>query len=118
MPEPEFDWFAWAVGFWEGDGSCSLVNNRYFRIVAVQKEREPLDRLVEVFGGKVYDPTSKFKYYMWMTRGDHACIVAERMMPFLSKKRQEQLMPKLQQAAQWHSRQLRDEQGRAIYHNQ
>jgi len=49
---------AWAAGFFEGEGSLSIyfsVNGDFNgRIGASQKAREPLDKLQELFGGKVY----------------------------------------------------------------
>jgi len=93
----DFDWFAWAVGFWEGEGCVGLPGG-YLGISAPQKEREPLDRLVTVFGGKVGGPYNTGCKYQWQLTGHGAWTFAERVMPYVSERRRVQLQEKIDRA--------------------
>ena len=93
----ELDLFSWAIGFWEGEGSVGSPQGayaRYLRINADQNTREPLERMLEVFGGSIkarHPSRSGRIIYRWQVQGAFAWTCADRMMPHLSERRQEQL---------------------------
>ncbi len=43
----------WAAGFLEGEG-CFYFESGYVNIATAQKEREPLERLQRLIGGRIY----------------------------------------------------------------
>lgn len=86
---------AWAAGFFEGEGSCHIAvcnPTPYFRLSIDQVYREPLDKMVTIFGGKVYGPygpygKSKSKpIHQWVISGDTAKTAALTMLPLLMHK--------------------------------
>lgn len=97
------DWFSWGVGFWEGEGSLQAIHGnrtekKYLQLVAGQKDKGPLLRLQEAFGcGSVTGPykNGKSEVYSWRVGGEDAWSLANRMFPFLSKRRQEQILEKI-----------------------
>ena len=61
--------FAWAAGFIDGEGSFTVQKTKYKdkeylykRISAPQINREPLDRLSKILGGKVYGPYDNSRF--------------------------------------------------------
>lgn len=85
----------WAAGFYEGEGSTYYsATARSHRIVINQVEREPLDRMMMLFGGHVYavpahrrsKPSWRFQAYGARARG-----ILLTLYVLLSKKRQAQL---------------------------
>lgn len=66
---------AWAAGFIDGEGCIDLKQNKASataRLRVTQVEREPLDKLVEMFGGKIYPKKEKRGRdgYEWQLLGD------------------------------------------------
>ena len=100
---------AWAAGFLEGEGSFSVISRHnktnhqkfYYRVQAHQTTREPLDQLVKIFGGKIYlrerqskvfaDGYKRKDIFVWDVNGEAArkCMIAA--LPFLSKRRKDQI---------------------------
>jgi hypothetical protein len=86
----------WAAGFLEGEGSFLLNRNRV-RIVAGQKEREPLERLKALFGGSIcWSPSGPIHYW-------NLSIGAKEQMqllrPLMSSRRQGQIDKALAESA-------------------
>ena len=49
-------YLGWAAGFLEGEGCFSNVGESEYTIDACQVNRDVLDRLQSLFGGKIYGP--------------------------------------------------------------
>lgn len=87
--------FAWAAGFFDGEGCINLSHQgRYHvvRLILVQKDIRPLQRFVEVFQcsekiGTVTRTTWKRPYYRLTMSGGRACDVLQKMLPYLTLKR-------------------------------
>lgn len=90
----------WAAGFFEGDGSFGGSGTT---ASAAQKNRWPLDKLKEVFGGTVNsyelkDANTKGEsvwYYRWSLCGPLARSFGVNIYPFVSPRRQEQIRSKI-----------------------
>jgi hypothetical protein len=88
----------WAAGFLEGEG-CFRFDSGYVVIVTAQKEREPLDRLQAIIGGRIYIDTHRKtakgnKTYLHLHKlAPQAEVeaVIERLYPLLSSRRQGQI---------------------------
>lgn len=81
---------AWCAGFLEGDG-CFSCSNTCPNVVAVQKSREPLDRLQEYLGcGNIYRVRDG-QYWTWNLYGINAVSVMFTLYSMLSKRRQEKI---------------------------
>lgn len=95
---------AWAAGFVEGEGCfgwyggtprASGKPRAFSAVVAVsQNEREPLDRLAEIFGVGIVHPKRNRKRVAWEWRvNGHAAIpVMEELMPLLTTRRQDRIL--------------------------
>lgn len=88
----------WAAGFLEGEGS--FMNQRFQVVVsAVQVQREPLERLLSLLGGKIYFCRKKnpkhSDYFKWNTQGSRGAGVAMTLFSLLSTKRREQILKAL-----------------------
>lgn len=88
----------WVVGFLEGEGTFYFRKRKnavtgWVEIKAVQKDREPLDMLVEKSGtGKVngpYNNTNGEPIYTWSVSGkrDEIISFAWKIFPYLSERR-------------------------------
>lgn len=85
----------WAAGFIDADG-C-VTKNTSISITADQKDREPLDKLVSIFGGSVYRYTkTEGTYHRWYLYADKAALVMKLLSPLLSKRRQDYIDELLQ----------------------
>lgn len=91
---------AWAAGFYEGEGCCGVHKRRLPRhgaklqIQVVQKQRWPLERLVELWGGRIYwrKPVKNWGgVWSWAVWGDKAEIVLRQLYPLVSPRRQDQI---------------------------
>jgi len=87
---------AWAAGFIEGEGCFSSIN-RNPCVSVVQVQREPLERLVAMFGGNlgVYRRnTGKHagkEYNRWQVSGKKAAGIQMTLFCMMSPRRQEQI---------------------------
>lgn len=93
----------WAAGFLEGEGS--FVNRKNIPgVVAAQVQREPLDRLQGMFGGKMYlRPSAKVgrqPCYFWALYGIAAAGLSMTMLTLMSSRRRQQILSSL---ARWRS---------------
>src|ERR1019366_6157965 len=86
---------AWAAGFIEGEGHFSSGRKGGVIMGACQAQREPLERLQNIFGGKITGPF-KFKtykpMYRWNTYGRFAASIAMTIFCLLSPRRKEQAL--------------------------
>lgn len=95
---------AWAAGFYEGEGCVTLITHRqkysYLRIKLPQVNREPLERLVDLFGcgwiSKKTMPARKgdgirSDCHEWTVQGSHAERIIDVLYPWLSQKRRGQI---------------------------
>ena len=90
----------WLVGFYEGEGYCQLNATKYFSLCIVQVNKEPLDKTLLYFGGKITGPYTRGNpkhqpIYRWSIRGREARDLAILMMPHLSARRQGQIKEKM-----------------------
>lgn len=86
----------WATGFLEGEGSFQhnhVPKNSSQSVKAVQKIREPLEKLKDMFGGRIL-PSQGVKakdLLYWATYGSRARGIMMTLYPLMSKKRQQQI---------------------------
>jgi len=91
---------AWAAGFMEGEG-CFRRQSRCTRLSAKQiGTREPLERLVAMFGGVIHSVSNEHNRrrggkardgWEWTACGARARGVAMTLFPLLSRRRQDQV---------------------------
>ena len=95
---------AWAAGFLEGEGCfrwTAPLNQKgkaygYAEIKASQNERDPLDKLVEIFGGKVRKEIKKEKssqgyIYTWQVSADKCISIIGDIYKYMSIRRQNKM---------------------------
>jgi hypothetical protein len=89
---------AWAAGFYEGEGTCNYVTGSQ-HVIVNQVEREPLERLQQMFGGTIR-PIKAHHHskpsWRWGAHGPRACGVMLTLYGLLSKKRQHQIRQVMQ----------------------
>jgi hypothetical protein len=82
---------AWAAGFIEGDGHIGR-NSTSQEVDVTQKQRWPLDRLGELFGGSIYQIHNqgvlKRSYWRWRVTGENARALMHLIYPYLSPEKQ------------------------------
>jgi hypothetical protein len=82
----------WAAGFFDGEGSVGMGSraksgNRSLQISVGQLVREPLDVLVELYGGTVRLDTSQDKpIYRWRIEATRAADALDEMLPYFRVK--------------------------------
>lgn len=91
---------AWAAGFFDGEGSTSLMGRkrksgeryRYLTVQVSQKDPRPLFRFMGAVGvGQVYGPyASQRDKYKFQATGPRAHIVIDLLWPYLSEPKREQ----------------------------
>ena len=83
----------WAAGFLEGEGSFNRRGCE--RVSAVQVNKEPVDRLLALFGGATVQYERKHPVWkptwQWYISGSRARGVMMTLFPLLSHKRQDQI---------------------------
>jgi hypothetical protein len=97
---------AWAAGFYEGEGSVSAptAKDRTQRVQITQKTRWSLDKMVQLFGGKVYFysyPATNTRpgreYFHYSLHGPAARGFLMTIFSFLSPRRREQITKALKE---------------------
>lgn len=87
---------AWLAGFLEGEGAFVLTSKVQPMITVSQKDREPLDKLVSMVGGKVKKKCSQGYKKGWIYNVEIASRRAAGIMmtifSFMSKRRQVKIM--------------------------
>lgn len=99
VSQPRVRDIAWAAGFYEGEGTCSYATNSE-HVVVNQVEREPLERLLALFGGSIYViPVYKNSKasWRWAAHGPRARGFLLTLYSLLSAKRQAQVRAVLAQ---------------------
>ncbi len=97
LPEAEISWFA---GWTSGDGSVLNAGKTRPRIRFTLTDKDPLDKFSDLFGNRVhgpYNPTGlgKLPRFVWQISGWRACVVLNRIYPWLSNRYQERSTPYL-----------------------
>ena len=96
---PSLQDIAWAAGFLEGEGSFQRKGGGISMSVnAVQVNKEPVQRMVELFGGSLNMYRRKLPsadIWRWEASGARARGIAMTVYPFLSGKRQAQVLSAL-----------------------
>jgi len=91
-------WYAWAGGFLEGEGCFQLQKMkghadyvRCMRISAGQRKIQPLQKLQQLFGGKIREQQKMGRpMYVWVIDGGAGALsVLPHVMPYLIGKREE-----------------------------
>lgn len=82
---------AWAVGFFDGEGSITLARQRYVTCSATQIRIEPLERLQAALGlGRLYPVDGRGAFH-WITTYDAEGRAALKLLlPHLSAPKREQ----------------------------
>lgn len=83
----------WAAGFIEGEGS--FPNMKHPRVCVTQKNLEPLQRLVRLFGGRIYSVKNR-DWAIWQISGPRARGVMMTLYSLMSKRRRGQIRLMLQ----------------------
>lgn len=89
----------WAAGFLEGEGSFNFDKQCLGRgrVGANQVNKEPLEKLLTLFGGHIYtrmpskNGIGKQQIHTWVVTGPRARGVMMTMYTLLSKRRQQQV---------------------------
>lgn len=89
----------WAAGFIEGEGSFYAYNGCPAVRVG-QKDKQPLERLVSILGGKLITERRKYKglpndIYIWQRNGKHAAAIMMTLYPLMSDRRKEKIVEAL-----------------------
>lgn len=81
---------AWAAGFLEGEGSFVPSS---CRVSAVQKQREPLERLRRIFGGHIITQRKRDGRELgyWYLGSHPGAAVMMTLYPLMSPRRREQI---------------------------
>ena len=91
---------AWVAGFLEGEGYFELKKQGKsaptMRIGAGQVNKEPLERLQILFGGRIHkrtqDPSVRRSWWGWELNGRDACLRLTLLIePWLSENRKERI---------------------------
>lgn len=86
---------AWAAGFIEGEGCVQVTNFKSIVLSAVQISREPLDRLVRLFGGTICRPKRQYKnnslIHKWDLCGPRAAAAIMTIYVLMSEKRKKKM---------------------------
>lgn len=84
----------WTAGFLDGEGSFTLCE-RDPRVSAVQAEPDPLDKLLMLYGGKIYPKKiagfGKKPVRYWMLGGSRAIALMMTLFPLMSTRRKGQI---------------------------
>lgn len=92
---------AWAAGFFDGEGCITIHLSRrssrelrqfhQLRTDVVQKSIAPLQKLIEMFGGGIYQRSSG-ALYTWVLTGADAEAFLTAILPYLIVKREQALV--------------------------
>lgn len=89
----------WTAGFLEAEGSFLFGKDGTLKVVAVQVQSWPLERLANLYGGKVYLETrSNPKWndvHRWYVIGERAAGLMMTLYPLMMSKRKRQILAAL-----------------------
>lgn len=95
---PKIQDIVWAAGFLEGEGSFHSVKRDYpgcVQVSAVQVNRQPLERLLAMFGGTIRTVKRRRAQWnqasVWVATGSRGRGIALTLYPLMSDKRKEQI---------------------------
>lgn len=88
---------AYAAGFFDGEGHVEIrkhtqgVTALNFQASASQNDRQPLDWLRTLFGGKIYRPhgNKRSNAYIWIVSGHSAYMFLDAILPYLMVKKED-----------------------------
>lgn len=110
------DLIIWSAGFLDGEGYVCIARdvskhrrwvNFHLTLSASQREREPLDRLKELFGGSIFHyKLLGIVYWRWSLHSKNAAQVLRDTLPYLTVKREvAELAVRFQgQLTQWYEK--------------
>lgn len=83
---------AWAAGFLEGEGNFAVPTKGgpSANAHATQKDREPLERLLALFGGTITKHGQR-DIWKWNVYGKNAVALLEAISPYMSTRRRERI---------------------------
>ena len=88
----------WTAGFLEGDGSFLFGKDGSLKVTAVQVQRWPLDRLVDLYGGKIHLTLKSHinpkwgDVHRWYVIGERAAGLMMTLYPLMTEKRKGQIL--------------------------
>ena len=85
---------AWAAGFYEGEGSCRLSRCGGISASTVQVNKEPLERMLRLFGGSLHSVERKsanLPIWYWLVCGIRARGFLQTIYALLSERRKAQV---------------------------
>lgn len=86
---------AWAAGFMEGEGSFSNSAKSSAKVSAAQVQREPLERLQNIFGGKIRSRNtrgfSNNSIWVWALPARRSVEVMMTLYVLMSPRRKQQI---------------------------
>lgn len=98
------DQVAWAAGYLEGEAWFGLNSGLLPAIRVASRDSAPLERLLDLFGGKLSSrPVKSGKYagtiyWNWGVYADQAVLLARAVTPWLSPRRLDQVQKLLKYA--------------------
>jgi hypothetical protein len=96
LPQSGLGRLMWTAGFLDGEGSFGFYGNM-IQVVGVQVERQPLEWLLTMFGGRINrhqraKPRPRVsESWVWIATGPRAAGIMMTLYAFLSQKRQTQI---------------------------
>jgi hypothetical protein len=82
---------AWAAGFYEGEGCCTLSQNQLCVFIC-QRQKEPLLKMELYFGGKIYSNNTKTRdAWIYHLKYERAYGFLYTIFPFLSREKRDQI---------------------------
>jgi hypothetical protein len=108
---------AWVAGLFEGEGSFDVkiskrktYHNEYLRMQLSSTDEDVIEKLYSYVGvGTVHGPYANCRndglerksYWHWTVSGSKALILAQKLLPFLGKRRTEKLEELLETHPTW-----------------
>ncbi len=104
--------FEWFVGLFEGEGyiSASKKTPHLFVLGITSTDRDVLDRVVDIAGGKIYGPYIKEQgrikpqYTWYLSTKKETVPLLERMIPLLCERRKTRAMAALAALETWQNK--------------
>lgn len=97
VTQPAIEMLSWAAAFIEGEGWISLRSGGSVQIGARQVDKEPIERLLALFGGNaILEVTNKKQYnnspsWKWYAYSARAVGIMLTLYPWFTTRRKEQV---------------------------
>ncbi len=80
---------AWAAGFLEGEGCFFCGKDNALRVVVTQKQKWPLEKMEEIFGGQILSIKKANGREYWQSQwfNSNAVPICQAVLPYLSPRR-------------------------------